>query len=83
MKQRIEKKLTEKFSPQFLQVINNSNLHAGHLGDDGSGETHFMIKINSESLVKLRRVEAHRKINEALKEEFSAGLHALEIRIGD
>ena len=80
MKQRIEKTLQENLRPEFLEVTNNSHLHAGHLGDDGSSETHFLVTIKSKDL-KGNKVSAHRKINQLLKKEFDWGLHALEIKI--
>ena len=81
MKERIEKKLKENLRPKFLEVKNNSPLHSGHLGDDGSGETHFKVTIESEDLKKLNQIQAHRKINELVKDEFAKGLHALEIKL--
>lgn len=81
MKQRIEKTLEKNLQPKFLEVKNNSNLHRGHLGDDGSGETHFAIKIESDELKGLSKIQSHRKVNELLKDEFKRGLHALEIKI--
>jgi BolA protein len=81
VKQRIEKTLTENLQPSFLEVKNNSAQHYGHLGDDGSGETHFAIEITAAELKILNAVAAHRKINALLKSEFDKGLHALEIKI--
>ena len=81
MKQRIEEKLKKNLQPKFLEVKNNSHLHAGHLGDDGSGETHFSITIESDELKVLSVVNAHRKINSLLKDEFACRMHALEIKI--
>lgn len=81
MKQRIEEKIKTNLSLEFLEVVNNSNLHQGHLGDNGSGETHFLIKISSKEFDKLNRIQAHRKINNILNDEFKNGLHALEIKI--
>ena len=81
MKQRIEEKLRENLRPEFLEVKNNSNLHKGHAGDNGSGETHFAIKIQAEELKNLKRLDAHRKVNQLLKDEFQNGLHALELKI--
>ena len=81
MKKIIIEKLTNSLRPKTLEVINNSHLHSGHLGDDGSGETHFAIKISAEGLENLSAIQAHRKINEILKEEFKIGMHALEIRV--
>jgi len=81
MKQRIENILEKNLQPSFLEVKNNSHLHAGHLGDDGSGETHFAIKISADDLNDLSAIQAHRKINSLLKDEFGKGLHALEIKV--
>ena len=80
----IEEKITQKLQqlkPTFLKVSNNSHLHRGHLGDNGSGQTHFKIEITSEELKDLSKIAAHRKINKLLADEFNAGLHALEIKI--
>ena len=81
MKQRIEKILQENLQPKFLEVKNNSYLHAGHAGDNDTGETHFAIIIEAEELKTLNRVNAQRKINQLLKDQFSKGLHALEIKV--
>jgi BolA protein len=83
MKQRIEKTLTENLKPQFLEVKNNSYLHAGHAGDNGTNETHFAVEIQAEGLSQLNKISAHRKINQLLKGEFEKGLHALEIKISN
>ncbi|MBU6140694.1 MAG: BolA/IbaG family iron-sulfur metabolism protein [Proteobacteria bacterium] len=80
MKSTIEKKLTENFSPKFLEVKNKSHLHRGHLEDE-NGETHFEVVIEAEDLKKLGRIQAHREVNSVLKDEFEKGLHALEIKI--
>ena len=37
----IIKKLEEKFNPDELNVIDESHLHAGHVGARPEGETHF------------------------------------------
>lgn len=81
MKRRIEEKLLKEFQPESLEVINKSHLHSGHLGSDDSGETHFEVVITAKELNKAGRIQAHRKINSALKEEFLSGVHALEIKI--
>lgn len=86
VKETIEKKLRAAFSPQYLEVINESALHSGHQHDDGSafdgeGETHFRIKIASADLDALKRVEQHRAINHVLKAELSDNVHALAIEV--
>ncbi len=81
MKNRIEDKLRKNFQPKVLEIKNNSHLHSGHLGDNGSGETHFSVTIQSKDFDDVSVVNSHRKINAVLKEEFASGMHALEIKI--
>jgi BolA protein len=81
VRQRIEEKLKKNFRIKFLEVKNNSQLHHGHLGSNGSGETHFALIIAAEELEKVSLIQAHRKINSLLKNEFEGGVHALEIKI--
>ena len=78
---RIKEKLQIDFSPSYLDVINESSQHSGHRGDDGSGESHFRIKITSDIFVNLSRVASHRLITTSLSDEFASGLHALSIEI--
>ncbi|MHC5305975.1 BolA family protein [Bartonella sp. LJL80] len=80
----IEKKLHAAFSPKALEVINESHLHAGHHHDDGrsfdgSGETHFRVKIVAKDFDGMKRVDIHRAINHVLKHELDNGVHALAI----
>jgi BolA protein len=77
----IKEKIIKELAPEFLEVVNNSHLHKGHSGHDGSGNTHFKIIIKSSNLSHLGKVEAHRRINKVLDEEFNKGLHALEIKL--
>ena len=61
-------------------MINESRLHAGHKPEfTGGGETHMRIRIISQSFAGLNRVARHRAVNDLLKDEFDAGLHALAI----
>ena len=76
----MEQKLAEAFSPQHLEIINESHLHAGHQpGFDGQGESHMRIRIVAEAFRGKSRVDIHRWINALLDDEFAAGLHALAI----
>ena len=43
----IKERLEASLAPSELVVTNQSHLHAGHAGDDGSGESHFKIEISS------------------------------------
>ncbi len=83
MKDRIIQKLSESLTIKNLEVINKSELHQGHLGDDGSGETHFDVIINADEFIGKPLVSTHRQINNLLKDEFEKnGLHALSIKVG-
>lgn len=78
--QRIEAALQEAFSPERLEVINESHLHAGHQPHfDGTGETHFRIRIQCGQFAGMSRIDRHRAVNAALGSEFDAGLHALAV----
>ena len=82
---KIEEKLTSAFAPQFLQVIDESDKHAGHAGHAGGagqgGETHFRVQMVSEKFIGKSRVERHRAVNDLLANEFAAGVHALAMDI--
>ena len=47
----IQSKLSEAFSPTNLNIIDESHLHAGHIGARPEGETHFRVDIVSTALV--------------------------------
>lgn len=80
IRQSIENRLQSVFSPQRLEVIDESGRHAGHQPDMEEGaETHMRIRIVADAFAGKTRVERHRAINDLLKPEFDAGLHALAI----
>jgi BolA family transcriptional regulator, general stress-responsive regulator len=76
----IEEKLKDAFAPERLYVINESHLHAGHQPDmTGTGETHMRVRIVSARFSGMPRLARHRAINDLLKPELDAGLHALAV----
>ena len=81
MKNIIQQKLNKAFSPEFLQVIDESSQHAGHRGWREGGNTHFKVEIKAASLAGKTRVAQHQAIMRELKEEFADTLHALSIDI--
>jgi BolA family transcriptional regulator, general stress-responsive regulator len=76
----METLLTAAFAPTSLSVINDSASHHGHSGDDGSGESHFTIEIESEAFVGMNRVMRQRMVNKALGDIPGQRVHALAIR---
>jgi BolA protein len=72
--------LTATFAPDRLEVINDSASHHGHAGDDGSGESHFTVVIESAAFTGKSRVERQRMVNRALGDIPGERVHALAIR---
>jgi BolA protein len=73
-------RLNEALAPTDLQVVNDSHTHAGHMGDDGSGESHFTVVVESEKFAGLSRVARQRLVNTALADLLRDKIHALAIR---
>ncbi len=78
--QKISAKLLHSFAPAALEVIDDSQQHAGHSGSRPDGESHFTVKIVAEAFRGKSRVEQHRMVNAALAEELQGRVHALAIR---
>lgn len=76
----IEALLTAAFAPTRLAVINDSAKHSGHMGDDGSGESHFTVEIEAAAFAGQSRVNRQRMVNKALGDIPGQRVHALAIR---
>jgi BolA protein len=74
-------RLTAAFQPLSLTVTNDSHQHAGHMGDDGSGDSHFSIHIRAAALAPMSRLARHRAINAALG-DLTTRVHAIAIDAG-
>jgi BolA protein len=72
--------LTAAFAPSRLEVINDSAKHRGHMGDDGSDESHFTVEIESGAFVGKSRLERQRMVNRALGDIPGQRVHALAIK---
>ena len=72
--------LTAAFAPSRLEVINDSARHHGHSGDDGSGESHFTVEIESAAFAGASRLERQRMVNRALGDIPGQRVHALAIK---
>ena len=77
----IAQKLSLKFAPSHLEVLDDSEKHRGHAGSRPGGETHFRVRISSSQLDNLSRVAQHRAVMETLDTELKAGVHALAIEV--
>lgn len=76
----IESLLRAALSPAHLEVINDSAQHSGHMGDDGSGESHFTIVIQSAAFSGVSRLQRQRMVNAALGDIPGQRVHALAIK---
>lgn len=73
--------LESAFAPTELAVVNESHKHAGHAGDDGSGESHWAVTIAAPAFHGMSRVERHRAVHAALGPEIMGRLHALGLTV--
>lgn len=76
----METLLNAAFTPTQLAVINDSAKHHGHSGDDGSGESHFTIEIESPAFAGVSRLMRQRLVNKALGDIPGTRVHALAIK---
>jgi BolA family transcriptional regulator, general stress-responsive regulator len=81
VKDDIEERLTAAFHPTLLEVVNDSHRHAGHAGDDGSGESHFRVTIRAEAFQPMTRVARHRAVHQALG-DLNQRVHAIGLDVG-
>ena len=80
IRETIENRLAAAFSPQHLEVINESHLHAGHQEHfDGLGETHLRVRIVADAFAGMSRVERHRAINALVADALAGGVHAFAV----
>jgi BolA family transcriptional regulator, general stress-responsive regulator len=76
----IEQILRAALAPSRLAVINDSARHHGHSGDDGSGESHFTVEIESATFAGVSRLERQRMVNRALGDIPGQRVHALAVK---
>lgn len=76
---RLREKLMVALEPSRLDIINESELHAGHRDAPDTGESHFRILIVSPMFAGVSRVGRHRMVNDAIADELRGGIHALAL----
>ena len=75
----IERKLRDAFAPTALSIVDESHLHAGHVGARAEGETHFRVEIEAEAFRGGSRVDRQRQIYRVLRQELDGPVHALSV----
>lgn len=76
----IQQRLQTAFSPEKLEVIDDSDKHKGHAGSQ-NGAGHYTIIIVTECFKDVPRIEAHREIYRVLDDLIPEQIHALQIKI--
>jgi BolA family transcriptional regulator, general stress-responsive regulator len=79
MQERIVARLKEALDPTSLEVVDESDRHAGHAGAREGGGTHYRVRVVSAKFERRSRVERHRLVYDLLAPEFADGLHALAL----
>ncbi len=78
IREQLINKLTERFSPEILEVIDDSHKHIGHAGHNGKGESHFKVIIVAAEFKDRSRIDCHRMVYAAV-ESLIPPVHALQI----
>ena len=78
--ERMQELLTQHLHPSELNIIDESHLHAGHVGAR-EGKGHFRVQIASGRFSGLRMIQQHRLIYESLGDMMQTDIHALAIEI--
>ncbi len=74
IQQTIQSKLEQAFSPDFLQVENESHMHNVAPGS----ESHFKVSIVSQQFDGMMLIKRHRMVNKVLESELQQ-IHALAL----
>ena len=75
----IRDKLTGRFAPSRLVILDESHRHAGHAGARPEGETHFAVTIVAPAFAGLNRVARQRLVYKTLADELATSIHALSL----
>ena len=77
----IVEKLSQKFAPTHLEVLDESDRHKRQAGSRPGGETLFRVRIATSQFEGRTRLQQHRAVMEALDAELKGGIHALAIEV--
>ena len=75
----IRDKLTGRFAPTRLVILDESHRHAGHAGARPEGETHFNVTIVAPAFAGHNRVARQRLVYATLAVELATRIHALSL----
>lgn len=81
MADEMKARLAAAFAGAEIEIENESHRHAGHSGDDGSGESHFRLRLRAAELAGLSRLDRHRAVQRALG-DLNQRIHAIAMDLG-
>ena len=74
----IKDRLERELSPTYIDIIDESHLHAEHAGA-ASGAGHFSVTVVSDKFTDQSAIERHRMIYQAVDDLMRTEIHALSI----
>ena len=77
---QISRKLQDALHPQSLDIVDQSDRHAGHEGARAGGESHFDVRVVSQAFEGQSRLARQRMVNALLAEELAGPVHALSLK---
>jgi BolA protein len=75
IEQQITDKLTTHFTPDYLEVVNESHNHNVPSGS----ESHFKVTLVCNAFEGKRLLQRHRAVNQLLSDELANHIHALAL----
>jgi BolA protein len=76
--EEIRSRLQAAFTPESLDIEDESHKHAGHAGAQ-SGKGHFNVSIVSDKFAGKTLIQRHRMVYKALGDYMETDIHALSI----
>ena len=77
----IESRLVTAFSPEVVEVIDESEGHRGHSGYQEGGESHWRVRIKAPVFGAMTRLAHHRAVHDAIGADIMGRIHALALEI--
>ena len=76
----IKKKLLDQLNIQSIEIEDKSFLHKNHKGNE-EGRYHLKLKIVSDELKNMNRIESNKKIYKLLEKELKETIHSIQIQL--
>ncbi|NIZ09165.1 BolA family transcriptional regulator [Pseudooceanicola sp. HF7] len=77
----IRRRLEQAFTPESLDVLDESESHRGHAGFQEGGESHFRVRMRADSLSGKSRIAKHRAVHSAIGPDLMGEIHALALEL--